>query len=172
MIKFITALVDNAGVIVGAHVGDMPADENFRMSGATPVSVGSVVTTESSPPNLVEVLRALFVIAADPVTGKHTVTLPETAKQHVSSIFHHASTIGELVTTPTINPLVANWLSMRLHADHEMKDRVDEEAAKAPHLASVVKDMAQRRFTPYELTPMQRLARKEQRIAAKLQEPK
>ena len=172
MIKFLTALVDVDGVIVGAQIGDMPMPADFSLSGATPVSVGSVVTHGNSPHDLVNKLRYLLAITTD-AAGRHTVTLDTVAaKAHVTSVFHHESTMQELETATAINPLVANWLSMRLHADHEIKDRMDAEAAKSPHLAAVVKDMLHKRFTPYELTPMQRLARKERRLAeAKLKNP-
>lgn len=172
MIKFLTAFVNSAGVISGGYLSDMPVPEEFQPTGLTLVSVGSVITHEKSPRDLVNTLLPLLTISTDPVTGRHTVTLPDTAKQHVNSVFHHASTMNELAVAVTLNPLVAHWLSMRLHADHEIKDRMDEEAAKAPHLASVVKGLLHKRFTPYELTPLQRFERKARRIQAALAAPK
>lgn len=164
MIKFITAFVDDSGAIRGAQLGDMPVPEDFQTVGITLVSVGSVITHENSPRDLVNALIPSLSITT--VAGKHTVTLDvAAAKQHVNSVFHHESTMAELAAAATINPLIANWLAMRLHADHEIKDRMDDEAAKTPHLAAVVKDMAHKRFTPCELTPFQKLARNERRLA-------
>lgn len=158
MITFITAFVNQKGALTGCQSGDMPVPADFELSGATPVSLGYVIRRQDFIGSLSSVLLPLIRIAPD-----GAATLDAAANQYVTRVVAHKSTMRELADATTLDPLVAHWLSMRLHEDHDLKAKCDEEAAKTPHLVAVVNELAHQRFTPYELTPSQRLARNELR---------
>lgn len=172
--KFITAFANENGDLIGCQESDMPLPANYPASGGIPISVGYVIPRQDYLGCLSAALLPLITVTRDG-TG-YTATLDPAARQYVTSAVAHVSTMAEIASADRLNPLVAHWLSARLHDDHEIKDWVDGEAAKVPHLAKVVSGLLHKRFASHELTPNQKhernVRRVREKITAKLEEQK
>lgn len=161
MIKFVTAIVDATGTLIGCQTSDLPLRAENLDAAHTPVSVGFVVCRDGFGDKLSAQLIGHITVTAD--AGGYRAALAESAREFVTMKIAHPSTMAELEAAPTINPLAAHWIHRQLHADHPLRARLRGEVGNPRHEATV-ESLRRRRWNDHEITPAQRFEAKAREI--------
>lgn len=158
MITFIAALLNDAGEVVAVTTSDSPirADQP-PIGGCRMVSIGAAIARPvegapvDMPPLATAALHEHIEVAAD-----GTLRLADTGRAQIETMMHGPATDADLTAADTLHPLVAHWLTRRLHAAHPLRAKAAAEAAARPILADRAARLHAQRFDPHGTAPVKK----------------